>query len=75
MYNKQPDMFDMLSFLSFLLGYENLMENMEQSKHNDVEAANTQQANHLLYQLGLRFKAQDKILKEITAKLDDLGKR
>lgn len=74
MYNRQPDMFDMLSFMSFLLGYENLMENREQSRQNDVGAANDKQANYLLQQLSLRFGTQDEMLKEILARLDRLEK-
>lgn len=75
MAGRQPDMFDALSFLSFVLGYENLMENREQSRQNNVGAANDKQANYLLQQLGMRFEEQNQMLKEIIVRLNELEKR
>lgn len=56
---------DILTVASFLLGYENLMENRQQSAQNDVAAANDKQAEYLLRELSDRFEEQNAMLKEI----------
>lgn len=56
---------DILTVASFLLGYENLIENRQQSAHNDVSAANDKQAQYLLEELGRKFDEQNAILKKI----------
>lgn len=56
---------DILSVTSLLLGYENLIENREQSAQNDIQAANDQQAKRLLSELGRRFDEQNAMLREI----------
>ena len=61
---------DALSVASFLLGYENLVENREQSKQNDVQSANDKQAKYLLEELGRKFDEQNEMLKKI---MDSLG--
>lgn len=68
MYN-QLSIIDLLSILSFLLGYENLLENREQSRQNDVQSANDKQAKYLLGELSRKFEEQNKMLKEILDKL------
>lgn len=68
MYN-QLSIIDLLSILSFLLGYENLLENREQSRQNDVQSANDKQAKYLLEELSRKFEEQNKILEEIVSKL------
>lgn len=62
---RQFDALDMISVLSFLLGYENLLENRQQSAHNDVSAANDKQAQFLLEELGRKFEEQNAMLREI----------
>lgn len=62
---RQFDALDIISVLSFLLGYENLMENRQQSAHNDVSAANETQAQFLLEELGRKFEEQNAMLLEI----------
>lgn len=62
---KQFDAIDIISVLSFLLGFENLLENRQQSAHNDVSAANDKQAQYLLEELDRKFEEQNKILLEI----------
>ena len=62
---RQFDAFDIISVLSFLLGYENLLENRQQSAHNDVSAANDEQAQFLLEELGHKFDEQNAMLKQI----------
>lgn len=62
---RQFDALDIISVLSFLLGYENLLENRQQSAHNDVSAANDRQAKFLIEELGRKFEGQNAMLREI----------
>lgn len=56
---------DFISLLSLLLGYENLIENRQQSKQNDVQAANDKQAAYMLAELDRKFEEQNKMLRQI----------
>lgn len=58
-----------LSLFSVLLGYENLIENRQQSKQNDVQSANDKQAKYLLEELSKKFDEQNLLLKEIMEEL------
>lgn len=62
---RQFDALDLISVLSFMLGYQNLQENRQQSAHNDVSAANDKQAKFLLGELGRKFEEQNAMLHEI----------
>ena len=62
---------DLLAVISILLGYENLIENREQSAHNDVSAANDKQAQYLLNQLSVLFKEQNKKFDKILSILEE----
>ncbi len=62
---RQFDAIDIISVLSFMLGYQNLQENRQQSAHNDVSAANDKQARLLLDELGQKFEEQNAMLREI----------
>ena len=62
---RQFDALDVVSIMSFLLGYENLMENRQQTAHNDVSAANDKQAQYLLRELGRKFDEQNDMLEKI----------
>lgn len=62
---RQFDAIDIISVLSFLLGFENLMENRQQSAHNDVSAANDKQAQYLLEELGRKFEEQNEMFHKI----------
>ena len=62
---------DLLAVISILLGYENLIENREQSVHNDVSAANDKQAQYLLNQLSVLFKEQNKKFDKILSILEE----
>lgn len=62
---RQFDALDVVSIMSFLLGHENLMENRQQTDHNDVSAANDKQAQYLLQELGRKFDEQNEMLKQI----------
>lgn len=63
--SRQFDALDVVSIMSFLLGYENLVENRQQTAHNDVSSANDKQAQYLLQELGRKFDEQNKVLKQI----------
>lgn len=76
MENKEFNILDVLSVASFLLGYENLIENRNQSaqsdkllKQNDVNQANDKQAKYLLTELGRKFDEQNEMLKQIISRL------
>lgn len=62
---RQFDAIDIISALSFVLGYQNLQENRQQSAHNDVSAANDKQARFLIEELGQKFEEQNAMLREI----------
>lgn len=62
---------DLLTVISLIVGYENLMENRSQSAHNDVNASNSQQAKFLLQEIYRKFDEQNVMLKEI---LDEVRK-
>lgn len=61
-----------LSLFSVILGYENLIENREQSRQNDVQSANDKQAKYLLEELSKKFDEQKLLLKEIKESLENL---
>lgn len=61
---------DLISVMSLILGYQNLIENRQQSRHNDVAAANDNQAQFLLSELFRRFDEQNKMLKKIMEALN-----
>lgn len=61
----QTNDFDLLQILSIILGYQNLIENRQQSTHNDVTAANDKQAQFLLEELSNKFDEQNAILERI----------
>lgn len=62
---------NLLNIYSIILAEQNLIENREQSAANDVHAANDEQANFLLEELGKKFDEQNEILKRIMEFLED----
>ena len=56
---------DLLAVALFLLGYESLIENRQQSKDNDVQSANDKQAKFLLEELSRKFDEQNAMLERI----------
>lgn len=69
---KELSWLDVLTVASFMLGYENLMENRSQSaqsdqliRQNNVQDANDKQAQYLLTELGRKFDEQNDMLKRI----------
>lgn len=56
---------DLLNIWSIWLGYENLIENREQSAQNDIAKHNQIQAKVILDDLHAKFDEQNKLLAEI----------
>lgn len=56
---------NLLNVLSILLGYENLMENRQQSADNNINMANQKQAKQILDDLHEQFAYQNRLLEEI----------
>lgn len=61
-----------VNILSFLIGYENLIENREQSAHNDIQVSNDRQAQYLLQEIKALFQEQNEILQRIIIRLERL---
>lgn len=53
---------NLLNVVSIMLGYENLMENRQQSADNDVAKHNQKQAEFLLNDLHAQFDKQNEML-------------
>lgn len=68
--NKEQNNSDWLNIFSILLALQNLQENREQTKQNDVQAANDKQAKILLDKIGAQFSKQNEMLSRIENKLD-----
>lgn len=68
--NQYDNFINAINIAAFLLGYENLQENRQQSAYNDVHAANDQQAQYLLDEIDRRFQEQNKILEKQNEILD-----
>ena len=66
------DFINNINILSFIIGLKNLEENREQSRHNDVKAANDQQAEYLLQDIHQEFERQNQILAEQNAVLNTI---
>ena len=67
------DMFgNLLNIVSIMLGYENLMENRQQSADNNVAKHNSEQTKKLLDDLHLQFDNQNKILKYQNTLLEQI---
>ena len=49
------DVGNLLDLISILIGYENLMENRQQSADNDVNMANQKQAKQIIDDLHAKF--------------------
>ena len=70
--NEQQNNGDLLNIVSILLALQNLQENREQTKQNDVQAANDKQARLLIDEIGAKFAEQNEILDRIEQKLDNI---
>lgn len=63
---------DIIGIVSLLIGLQNLQENREQSRQNDVQSANDKQAEYLLNEINRRFEEQNETLKQHTKILQAL---
>lgn len=63
---------NLLNIVSIMLGYENLMENRQQSANNNVAKHNSEQTKKLLDDLHLQFDNQNKILKYQNTLLEQI---
>lgn len=54
---------DLLNVISIMLGYENLMENRQQSAENNVAKNNRRQSDQLLADLHEQFDRQNEMLR------------
>lgn len=64
---------DFLNMISLVVSLMNLSENREQSAHNDIQAANQEQAQFLLEEINRRFEEQNQMLRQILDKLKNLN--
>ena len=62
MFNDNNGELDILSVIGILLGYSNLIENRQQSAHNDIEKHNHIQAKQILDDLHEHFERQNELL-------------
>ena len=53
---------NLLDIISILLGYENLMENRQQSAENNISKSNQEQAKQILDDLHEQFNEQNAML-------------
>ena len=73
--NNNNDMFgNLLDILSIMLGYENLMENRQQSADNNIAKNNSEQTKNLLDDLHAQFNKQNEILKYQNTLLEQILK-
>lgn len=53
---------DILGIIGIMLGYSNLIENRQQSAHNDIEKHNHIQAKQILDDIHQQFERQNELL-------------
>lgn len=63
---------NLLDLISIMLGYENLIENRQQSEENNVEKQNRIQSDSLLKDLHEQFSKQNKILEHQNNLLNEI---
>lgn len=66
---------DAIELLSFVIAVQNLYENREQSAHNDIQSANTNQTHLLLNELNKKFEKQNVMLEDIVNRISDIEYR
>ena len=65
--------YDLINLISLIIGVQNLKENRAQSEHNDIQAANQNQAEYLLSEIYRLFDEQNKILDKIYKALGKIN--
>ena len=61
-----------LNLISILLGYENLMENRQQSAENNISKSNQEQAKQILDDLHAQFNKQNAMLEYQNQLLEEI---
>ena len=61
-----------LNLISILLGYENLMENRQQSAENNISKSNQEQAKQILDDLHEKFNEQNDMLEYQNQLLEEI---
>ena len=61
-----------LNLISILLGYENLMENRQQSAENNISKSNQEQAKQILDDLHAQFNIQNAMLEYQNQLLEEI---
>ena len=64
----------LLDIISILLGYENLMENRQQSAENNISKSNQEQAKQILGDLHEQFNKQNTMLEYQNRLLEQILK-
>lgn len=54
-----------IDILSLIIGIQNLIENEQQSRYNDVHSANDAQAEYLLSEINRRFDEQNEKIERL----------
>lgn len=62
---------DILEILALLIGIQNLYENRRQSAYNDVQSANSAQAEYLMEKINTQFEEQNKKIDKILELLQN----
>lgn len=70
--NGNDNLGNLLDVISIMLGYENLIENRQQSAYNDVQKANQIQEKHILDDLHTQFDEQNKMLSYQNKLLEEI---
>lgn len=65
---------NLLDLISILLGYENLIENRQQSAENNISKSNQEQAKQILDDLHEQFNEQNKMLEYQNRLLEEILK-
>ena len=70
--NNNDNFGDFLDLIGILIGYENLMENRQQSADNDINKSNQQQAKQILDDLHEQFNRQNAMLEYQNHLLEEI---
>lgn len=73
--SEQQNNGDLLNIFSILLALQNLQENREQTKQNDVQAANDKQARLLIDEMNTNFSCQNEMLRNISKNIYDINEK
>ena len=63
--NQNNELINLINILSFVVGLENMRDNRLQSAQNDVQSANSEQAEYLLNEINRRFDEQNMMLERL----------